>query len=241
MSTPTVKTEPGSSNPTTTPTVSNTKPLSIPWKVPPPSCFQTIVSVEVGTQKKAFLIHKDLLIFYSDYFRAAFNGSFSEATERKISLSDERVDVFSVVNQFVYTRQLSHQLDSDLQWEVLFRTWLFGNKYLMPSLQNKVMSVLFAKNKKTNVVPTLWLKLTYDNTLPGSPLRSFIVDFTAYKLDITIPEFGKLWPHEALIDLLKVVGAKSKEDIGSYTLPEANNRKCYYHIHADGEDCDTKA
>jgi hypothetical protein len=113
----------------------------------------------------------------------------------------------------------------------------------MPSLQNKVMSVLIAKHKKTNVVPMVWVKLIYANTLPGSPLRRFIVDFAAYKVDMAIvtgSTSGKRWSHEALLDLLKVVAAKDKKHVGMFVLPAAILDRCYYHIHADGENCDTK-
>lgn len=48
--------------------------------------FQESVILIVGPKKKAYTLHKELLCFYSDYFRAAFNGSFKEATERKIEV-----------------------------------------------------------------------------------------------------------------------------------------------------------
>lgn len=56
------------------------------------------MTVEVGPDKTAFKIHKDLLVFYSDYFRGAFNGSFQEAVEGKLSLPDECVFVSRPVN-----------------------------------------------------------------------------------------------------------------------------------------------
>jgi hypothetical protein len=113
-------------------------------------------------------MHKDILIFYSDYFRGAFNGSFSEATEGKISLADERVDVFSLVNQFVYTRQLSDKVDSHLEYEILIRAWIFGEKYLMPALQNKVMTAAMKQHAQSGTIPAIHTKLIYANTLPGS-------------------------------------------------------------------------
>ncbi|KEQ71847.1 hypothetical protein M436DRAFT_50601, partial [Aureobasidium namibiae CBS 147.97] len=210
---------------------------------PQRSCFQTIVTVEVGAEKKAFLIHKDLLIFYSDYFRGAFDGSFSEAAKGKLFLVDERVNVFSIVNQFVYTRELSDKDNYELDWDVLIRAWIFGDKYLMPSLQNKVMTTLIEKHTRDNFLPTLQFKLIWNNTLPGSPLRKVMVDLVAYKCDLgpfLSMDGGQRWPHEALIELLTVVGAKRKEDIGKRALPESNMGKCHYHIHADGEKCDTK-
>ncbi|KAI4782740.1 hypothetical protein E4T52_02336 [Aureobasidium sp. EXF-3400] len=232
MSMPTAKTDPASPKPITTLPVSKMI-----------SCFQTIVTVEVGAEKKPFLIHKDLLVFYSDYFRGAFNSAFSEAIQGKISLVDERVDVFNIVNKFVYTRQLSDNVDSDLQWEILIRTWIFGDKYLMPSLQNSVMSILLEKGLKQNFVPTGQLKFIYNNTVPGSLLRKMVVDVAAYECSmesLMVRSKGALWSHEALVDLVLVIGAKKKEDIGRFALPEANKGKCYYHIHADGENCNVK-
>jgi hypothetical protein len=148
-----------------------------------------------------------------------------------------------MVNQFIYTRHLSDGPDSDLDWELLIRVWLFGDKYLMPSLQNKVMNVLILKNNKKNVTPTSFLELIYSNTPPGSPLRMFVVDLAAYKFNMALimtPVEGRRWPHEALFDLVKVMGAKKMEDFGKFALPEENKDRCYYHIHADGKNCDTK-
>jgi len=92
--------------------------------------------------------------------------------------------VFEAINQFIYTRQLSDKVDSDLEWEILIRAWLFGDKYLMPSPQNRVISALIQKNEKTNCVCTAHFELIYSNTLLGSPLRSLIVDAVAYKCDL---------------------------------------------------------
>ncbi|KAG9524966.1 hypothetical protein KCV07_g1424, partial [Aureobasidium melanogenum] len=219
----------------------STKAVSIPSKIPPLSCFQGIVTVEIGTEKKAFHIHKDLLTYYSDYFRGALNGSFVEATKGKISLVDERVDTFDVVNQFVYTRQLSDEADHDLNWELLIRVWIFGDKYLMPCLQNRAMNALIQKNREAKFVPTLQLKTIYENTLPGSPLRKLVVDLVTYKVgdmdEVMQRNDDNRWPYEALVDLVKALGAKKKEYVGSFRLPEANRHKCYYHVHQDGEQC----
>jgi len=153
------------------------------------------------------------------------------------------VDIFSIFNQFVYTRQLCDELESDLGWDILVKTWLFADKYLVPSLQNKSMSTLFEKNRKVGVIPTHCVKLIYNNTLPGSLLRKFIIDLVAYKLDIErciTHGKGGDWSHEALLDLVRILGTKEKTYVGNYVLPDANNGKCHYHIHADGENCDTK-
>jgi hypothetical protein len=153
------------------------------------------------------------------------------------------VDVFSIVNQFIYTRQLSEKLESDLEWEMSVRAWIFGDKYLMPSLHNRVMSVLIEKTTVTDQIPTSELELIYSNTLPGSPLRKMIVDMTAYEGDMVTAvtsEGGKRWPHEALLDLMTVIGSMRCKGIGKFVLPKSHQEKCFYHIHPDGETCDAK-
>lgn len=150
------------------------------------------------------------------------------------------MDVFTLVNQFVYTRQLSEKADYDLDGEMLIRCWLFGDKYLMPSLQNRVMTTLILKVDKTNIIDTCQMKLVYKNTLPGSPLRRVLVDMAAYRMDMSIcmtSSEAEYWTHEALVDLVKVLGAKKKEELGRFTLPAVNRGMCYYHVHAVGQNC----
>ncbi|KAG9657190.1 hypothetical protein KCU64_g5366, partial [Aureobasidium melanogenum] len=232
-----------SSSKSTTTQSTSIKAVSIPSKIPPGTCFhQNIVTIEVGMEKKVYSIHKDLLVFYSDYFRAAFNGSFTEAAEGKISLPHESANVFDIVVKFVYTRQLSDGVDCDVSWEMLCRVWIFGDKYLMPALQNEVMTALQLKYDKTKAAPTSCLKVIYNNTVSGSLLRKFVVDLAAYTVTgmdefMKINETEKRWTYDALIDLVKTIGAKKKQDVGIYELPEANRHKCYYHVHADGEKC----
>jgi hypothetical protein len=136
---------------------------------------------------------------------------------------------------------LSDEADPDLNWELLIRVWIFGDKYLMPCLQNKAMNALIQKNREAKFVPTPQLKTIYENTLPGSPLRKLVVDLVIYKIgdmdEVMQRNDDNRWPYEALVDLVKALGAKKKEYVGSFRLPEANRHKCYYHVHQDGEQC----
>ncbi|KAI4743408.1 hypothetical protein E4T50_06206 [Aureobasidium sp. EXF-12298] len=225
---------------TTTQSTSTAKAVSIPSRIPPGTCFhQNIVTVEIGAEKKVYSIHKDLLVFYCDYFRAAFNGSFTEAAEGKISLPHERVDVVNIVAKFIYTRQLSDGVNCDIPWEVLCRVWIFGDKYQMPALQNKAMNTLLKRVARSGIAPTHCIKLIYDNTCPGSPLRGFIVDLVVWKgniSDIMGSEKCQQWPQEAFIELVRAFGAQRDGGIG-VGLPEGIKDKCYYHVHKDDEKC----
>lgn len=127
-----------------------------------------------------------------------------------------------------------------MAWKLLVRAWIFADKYLMPALQNKTMSTLIERNNKLSVIPTDCLKLVYDNTLPGSPLRRLFLDLVAYRgnlADIMSSTKCQHWPHEALVELVKAFGAKRREDGHNFELPEERKGKCYYHVHKNDERC----
>ncbi|THW92588.1 hypothetical protein D6D15_03075 [Aureobasidium pullulans] len=241
MSTPPTKPEPGSTTPTTKTPSAVTKAVSVATKIPPSNCFQTIVTIEVGVEKKAFMVHKDLLAFYSDYFRGAFNGSFKEAADSKLSLPDDCIGVFNVFNKYIYTRQLCDEEDNDVSWDLLMRCWLFGDKHIIPSFQNKVMDALYSKSVKLNVLPIFYLTLVYSNTLPGAPLRRMLIDCVAFRGNIKVIMASELqnlkWPHEALVDLATILGGKKAEELGVYVMPADRLARCYYHVHNEGESC----
>ena len=48
-----------------------------------------VVNVYVGPERKRYVVHKNLLIAESDYFKAALLGSFIEAEENSIHLKEE--------------------------------------------------------------------------------------------------------------------------------------------------------
>ncbi|THY80361.1 hypothetical protein D6C92_10628 [Aureobasidium pullulans] len=158
MSTPPTKPSSSSTTPTTKTPSAVTKAVSVTSKAPPngSNCFRGIVVVEVGPEKQAFSIHKDLLCFYSDYFRGAFDSSFKEAAEGKLSLPTEDPAIFDIFNGFIYTRQLRDATDVrglDLLYGTLVALWIFGDKYIVPALQNKAIDAFKERSDKLKSIP----------------------------------------------------------------------------------------
>jgi hypothetical protein len=173
-------------------------------------------------------------MFYSDYFHAAFGGSFREATEGKISLPDEREDVFDIFNHFIYSRVIADEKEHEFPWAKLVRIWLFGDKYMIPSLQNSAMDALVEKYKVNKVTPASQIRNIWEKTLPSSPLRKFILDRAVYKINLAKRKLDKdKWTQEALLDL--VMAYANREDVEKWHLPVQG--KCHYHIHKEGEEC----
>ncbi|THY39224.1 hypothetical protein D6C97_10372 [Aureobasidium pullulans] len=244
MSTPPTKPSSSSTTPTTKTPSAVTKAVSVTSKAPPNNCFRGIVVVEVGPEKQAFSIHKDLLCFYSDYFRGAFDSSFKEAAEGKLSLPTEDPAIFDIFNGFIYTRQLRDATDvkgPNLSFITLVALWIFGDKYIVPALQNKAIDAFKERSDKLRSIPwQLHLRTIYDNTLHGSPLRRIITDMMAYEITVSEKPRDKImevYPLEALVDLAFTLSDKSKEDVGHFRLPAAKKAKCYYHVHNEGKSC----
>ncbi|KAF2098500.1 hypothetical protein NA57DRAFT_75742 [Rhizodiscina lignyota] len=68
--------------------------------------FSTMVTITVGSEKKAFVVHKDLICHYSKYFKAAFGGNFKEAEEKKSNLPDVETETFEIFVAWLYKQKL---------------------------------------------------------------------------------------------------------------------------------------
>ncbi|TIA22398.1 hypothetical protein D6C81_03415 [Aureobasidium pullulans] len=158
--------------------------VSTPNKWPSTEHFNGIVTVVVGFKKKSYSLHKDLLCFYSDYFRAAFNGSFKEATDGKIELMDVEPEVFDIFQVWLYLRRLQTPENAFTCFMRLAQLWVFGDKHQVPLLQNEVMDDIFAKRAQLKVFHPALVKLAYEQTPVGSPLRKAVIEVTGYNMNL---------------------------------------------------------
>lgn len=196
------------------------------------------MAIEVGAKKKPFIVHKDLLGHYSDYFGAAFNGSFKEAIEGKLSLLDEFAEVFDIFNAFIYTNQLRDNdgvIGKDLSAITLVCLWLLGDRHLVPALQNAAADALMKSMAELNISPGNAMTLIYDQTIDGSPLRRLVLDSQVHRAACNKDNLAK-WPQEALVDLAMAFSDRTPTSRKGSKIPVSHD-KCCYHVHAEGEHC----
>ncbi|KAG9653090.1 hypothetical protein KCU95_g1301, partial [Aureobasidium melanogenum] len=221
----------------------STGAVSTPNQTPSSKEFRgKLVTIIVGSAKEAFSIHKDLLVFYSDYFRAAFNGSFTEATEGRVELLDVEQEVFQNFHAWLYTRKLLEPLG----WCLLVDLWVFGDRFQVPLLQNCVMDEIFAKQKRDAELPLYWMWTAYAYTVDGSPLRKAIIELLAYhsvledEVDgIMTSENSSHFTVEMLQDLVKELNAARKNKV-RYGKPPKRD-ECFFHVHGKGSSRDLDA
>ncbi|KAH0372210.1 hypothetical protein KCU65_g1355, partial [Aureobasidium melanogenum] len=230
--------------------VTATRAASTPKGQPSRKHFKQTVTIHVGTFKQPFILHKGLLCFYSDFFRAALEGSFKEANEGKVELPDVKVEVFEAFQVWLYSRSLrnieDHEESSERQklpsFQTLAHLWVFGDKYQIPLLQNNCIDALLAKNKEESQFDTTVVQIAYFDTMHGSPLRKLAIDICVFDMchgpahkSIFINANSPNWSQEALIDFASCISAAWQHKLPWGAVPSRD--KCHYHVHAAGERC----
>ena len=192
-----------------------------------------------------------MLCLYSDFFRAAFKGSFKEAIERKIELPDVDVDTFEAFQVWLYSqsvRNVEGSQDSIFQsaklpsfW-VLARLWVFGDRHQIPLLQNCAIDALIQKNRDENRFALIVVQTAYENTLHGSPLRRFAIDCCVFRMVHRQDENSILgdsnlccWSKDALVDFARCMSNAWEHKLPWAEMP--SREKCHYHVHANVEHC----
>jgi hypothetical protein len=111
--------------------------IKVPSKSPP---TDQRGGLSETTQEQTFLIHKDFICYYSEFFAAAFNGKFKEGQTQSMNLDDIDPDAFALLVDWLYTQRVESD-GGDLP--TLARLWIMGGRFLMPAVQNSAMDRIY--------------------------------------------------------------------------------------------------
>jgi hypothetical protein len=91
---------------------------------------------------KTVFVHKNYLCRFSKYFRAALNNpAFAEAESQEVDLEETGTEAFDNYLHWVYHGSIPPFEPINLhQLQDFLRLWIFADKYIVPNLQNNVMS-----------------------------------------------------------------------------------------------------
>ncbi|KAI5276962.1 hypothetical protein E4T47_00057 [Aureobasidium subglaciale] len=203
------------------------KAASTPNKWPTRDPFRNSVTLVVGAKKKSYTLHKDLLICYSDFFRAALNESSKEAEEQRVELPEVDEEVFETFQLWLYTRRLDH---AKVSFEIITRLWVFADQHQIPLLQNYAMDLFFERREKTNEFDPDAVRFAISIasgrdrigtslTIQGNPCTHLIPNY---------------WAVESLIDLVRAIDSRPR-DVRQYSLPKRS--KCHFHVHDKDVKC----
>lgn len=198
-----------------------------------------------------FEVHRGILTFYSDYFKASLDGDFSEAHNKHVELSSESVapKIFRMFIGWVYTRRLRNKSGSEeerLPYMEIIRMWIFADAYLVPLLKNHCINLLywgFAVSWHSFDPPHIYL--AYSNTTATSALRRALVDIllvTCVNTNGWIKKITTLhqWPNDFLCDVLRgmapLVAQNDFKPLDKEGLTTIDT--CKYHEHPEGVKCE---
>ena len=198
--------------------------------------FDETVEVVVGEEARSFVLHKPLLISVSRFFKRTFEGGFKEATENKLTLPEEQIDIFQRFQLWLYTGSplAKEEFPSEVPWGILLSLYIFAECYDIPHLCNATMDALNGKLQASKELPVGDLHEVYANTRLASPLRKFFVETFARKVKPLIQDvnFTKspedTYPFQFLIDLVfEYEHLKGRP----HSILDVEDLVCRYHVH----------
>lgn len=165
----------------------------------------------IGPKEIPFGIQRDFLCANSEYFRTHFSeatedgGDKEEQIEHIIKLPEMEVDVFGLVQNFLYTGRLFSDTESLPGYEVLIETWKAANKFEMPRLCDKALDAMVECRRVTQSIPaTPLLVQAWKDTPEGSKIRKLLLNWAAeyIRSSESRAEFSKSLPQEVLSELV---------------------------------------
>ncbi|KAL8787312.1 MAG: hypothetical protein Q9213_002303 [Squamulea squamosa] len=177
-----------------------------------------LVTIEVGAARVPFVVHKGLICSKSNFFNAAFNGFFREATTQSVYLREDSPEDFDIIHKWLYT--------------------VLGDKFDLAEVCDSAlvhMSDLTAERQK---ISTGTVMSIYERTGPNSQLRRFLVAVLMQNFQHNIDEVTIHNPHaltgcpEILVDLLASVKQQTQSPYEAKPI-----ELCAYHRHVPNRRC----
>ena len=142
------------------------------------------------------------------YFKAVFEGHFTEAKDQVLELPDEDVTMFKHFQLWLYTDSFlqTDEIVKDIHWGPLISLYVFAEVRGIPDLQNGAIDAMIDKVALEKKIPTPEYGQIYERTHGNSPLRRLAVDWLAHLAVLEPPRWLSIFeqdgfPKQALIDL----------------------------------------
>ncbi|KAG4437858.1 hypothetical protein IFR05_006660 [Cadophora sp. M221] len=218
---------------------------------------EEIVTILVGLKRKPFPIHQKLLTARSSFFATVIE-TIPSSSEHPITLHlpDDEDATFEAFSNWLYHSSLPctpAQANPDPQGPTrrLQHLYIFGEKYNLPSLCNRVMDSMQDNNLLHRARPSIHqIQRIYATTCETSKLRLYCAAMLSRDLVKAItPESVRKFMDvmEEVPELaMDVIRFQKKFGRRLYfaTMIEPRSRegftgmgKCYFHTHEEGEAC----
>ena len=140
------------------------------------------MTLVVGPRSVKLPCHRNLLAYFSEFFSRGLKGNFKESREDVFALPEEDVDDIQCFVTWAYTGEfigpntsLVDVTELNKSPSAIFKLWVLGDRLLAPRFANRAMAHIFAWLTAFYLTPDC-VRYTYDNTVPGAPLRLLVRD-----------------------------------------------------------------
>ena len=157
--------------------------------------------ISLLVEDHTYNIQRSLLTTASPYFAKALDSRFREGEERIIRFTDTPRAIVENLIFFLFYHTIQfgdfeekadgdyHLVDYDPNEELAIRLWIFGDKYLLPTLQNMAMRHLHKCLSKRHLEARM-LREVLEGTVPGSALRDLALTDLVYGLHLWTDKHG---------------------------------------------------
>ncbi|KAF2683471.1 hypothetical protein K458DRAFT_304889, partial [Lentithecium fluviatile CBS 122367] len=133
-----------------------------------------IIRVGSGAQKKEFHVHRGLLRHHSIYFQDVIRNS----SDHEVDLPHEDPGVFDVIFWVAGTSTTANGR-IPLSFHYIVELSFFADSKGMEMLRNATLTLFYRKCVQEWRSVHHFASKVYSGTIPQSPLRRYLVDFTA--------------------------------------------------------------
>ena len=161
------------------------------------------MKVFVGTDTTPYCVQESVLTSISDYFvKAIENQHLGTVQPGTLTFPEDSEDAWKLLLHWKIKGALPdlEDLEDIEQQRQLVHLWTLGDKYGIPELQDiamlELLEVLTGHDSHIDVI-----KIAFENTAPGSPLRKVMAEETVYLM-----REGGNWKNEKLDKLDGAVG-----------------------------------
>jgi hypothetical protein len=206
---------------------------------------------------KQFVVHENLLTYYSNFFRAALKGGFKEAREKTVSLEDQSPWLFEVFVHWLYYQRFPDEAYNDDQEIIklfhndnyvttmypgsntLINLHVFADKYDEEKLRKATLDELYRRVFETDVgvyVSPHLINHAFEHLSTTTPMCRLLVDITCF-LDMKRKMLPVNPGYITSLPFLKLVWQKYREAEGvSSGIKFSDFNLCDYHEHNDMEE-----
>lgn len=202
-------------------------------------CYGDIVAVSVGENRRVFKVHKDILVEDSKYFRATFQGHFSEADSKEVHLPDIELETFQTYVHWMYTGEVIvvDRVDDKSgtakeSYGRIIQLYIAADRLENARLRNDTMTKLLERTRDGTLPAVEAIRAAYQNTIEGSTLRRYVVDArhaqSAERSTMWLKSHREELPLDFIVDYANALALYK----GTTQVPDARLQpKCWYHEH----------